>query len=256
MLTGKNLKKQFQQCKRLFGAWTAFSDPSIAELLASVIKPDFIAIDMEHSTLSLEAAQRIIMAIQSKGIQALPRVSSHDKEEISKLLDAGADGVIVPAVNNKAELLAIIKAVKYPPVGERGYGIYRAQLYGENFSTYSKHWNQDSILLLIIETKEGMENINELLSNDYVDGILIGQYDLSGSLGIPGELQDPKLQNAVQTILNSCKKHNKSCGLLLGSPDKLGLEAASEKANFIILSTDVLMLANAARSIRKLIDEI
>jgi 2-dehydro-3-deoxyglucarate aldolase len=248
------LKNQLRNKELTYGAWTASSDPTIAELFSTILQPKFVAVDLEHSTISLEASKNIFTVIQANGCCALPRLSSSlDNVEIRRLMDAGADGIIAPAVNNKHELENIINAMKYPPLGRRGYGISRAQGYGENFNDYADTWNDSSILIIIIETIEGVEHIDELVSNDMVDGILIGEYDLSGSLNMPGKLTDIKVQEAFNTILKCCHKYNKSCGILLSEVNEAILKNAKQKANFIVLSTDILILSQWATITRTLI---
>lgn len=248
-----HLKRMFKKRQLIYGAWTASSDPLIAELFSTILKPNFIGVDLEHSTISLEKAKNIFSVAQAKGCQVLPRVSSHEKGQIRRLMDAGADGIIVPAVNNKHELENIIKEMKYPPLGERGYGISRAQGYGENFKDYTSQWNGSSILIIIIETIEGVKNVEELVSNKLVDGVLIGEYDISGSFNVPGKITDDRVQEAKKTIIECCDKYKKSCGILLSEVNKLELKKAQEKANFIILSTDILILSQWSKKVNELI---
>ncbi len=247
------LKKQLQNRNLIYAAWTASPDPTIAELFAMILKPGFIGVDMEHSTISLEAAKNIFSVAQSNGCCAIPRLASHDSSHIRRLMDAGADGIIVPAVNNISELNNIVKAMKYPPVGQRGYGVSRAQGYGGSFNEYTATWNDSSILIIIIETIDGINNIEELVSNTAVDGVLIGEYDISGSLNIPGKTTAPEVQKAVNTIFECCHKHQKSCGILLGEVNESALKTAQQKANFIVLSTDILILSQWSKTVRDLI---
>lgn len=110
------LKTMFTEKQHIYGMSTTLADPSVAELFASILRPDFIAIDMEYTTITLAEAKNIFAA---NGCNALPRLVSHDGVQMKRLLDAGADGVIVPAVNNKQELENIIQSLKYMPVGKR-----------------------------------------------------------------------------------------------------------------------------------------
>lgn len=247
------LKANFKNNSLVYGAWTASSDTIIAELFAKILKPDFVAIDLEHSTITLESCKNLFLAIQSCGCNAIPRLASHDKVEIARLLDAGADGIIVPNVNNVQQLNNIIQAMKYPPIGQRGYGISRAHGYGSNFKEYTSTWNESSILIIIIESIEGIDNIEYLVNNNAVDGILIGEYDLSGSLNIPGATNNSKVQQAVDKVFQSCKKYNKSCGVLLNEVNQSTLEKAKQKADFIVLSTDILVLSQWAQMVNNFI---
>lgn len=247
------LKNQLRNRELTYGAWTSSSDPMVAELFSTMLQPRFIAVDLEHSTISLEAAKNIFTAIQANGCCAIPRLASLDHADIRRLMDAGADGVIAPAVSNKEQLENIVKAMKYPPLGKRGYGISRAQGYGINFNEYTDTWNSSSILIIIIETIDGVKHIDELVNNDMVDGVLVGEYDLSGSLNIPGKITDIKVQEAVNKVLECCHKYKKSCGLLLSEVNETTLKTAQQKANFIVLSTDILILSQWAMATKKLI---
>jgi 2-dehydro-3-deoxyglucarate aldolase len=143
--------------------------------------------------------------------------------------------------------------MKYSPQGKRGYGISRAQGYGSNFKEYAETWNSSSILIIMIETIDAVSNIEELVSNDAVDGVFIGEYDLSGSLNIPGEITNPKVQDAVNIIFKCCDKYQKSCGILLGEVNDVTLKSAQQKANFIVLSTDILILSQWSKKVRSII---
>lgn len=248
------LKKMFTERQHIYGMWTTLSDPSVAELFASILRPDFIAVDMEHTTITLTEAKNIFSVVQANGCSALPRLASHDGVQMKRLLDAGADGVIVPAVNNKQELETIIESLKYMPVGKRGYGIARAHGYGEKFDHYATNWNDSALLIIIIESIEGVNNIEELVSHPEVDGILVGSYDLSGSLNMPGKLMDEAVQKAEAHIFTVCKKYNKSCGIMIRAIDRDALKAVHDKVNFVMLSTDIGILVEWASNARKIIN--
>ena len=143
---------------KAFGAWTSIGHPSITEIFAAS-GIDFVGIDLEHSTISLEQAQRIIAAAQAGGAACFPRVASHNGEQIRRLLDSGADGIIVPMVSTTAQVQQIIDWCKYPPVGKRSYGVARAQGYGFDFDQYTKEWNGRSTIVIQIESVEAVEAI-------------------------------------------------------------------------------------------------
>ena len=121
-----DLKKRLRTRERLFGCWTSIGHPSITEIFTKT-GADFVGIDLEHSTISQQQAQRIIAASQAGGVPCLPRVSSHNAEQVRRLLDSGADGIIVPNVSRMEEVHRIADWCLYPPEGKRGYGVARAQ---------------------------------------------------------------------------------------------------------------------------------
>lgn len=226
----------------MFGAWTSLGHPSITEIfLDSGV--DFVGIDLEHSTISQEQAQRIIAAAQASGRNCLPRVSSHNGEQIRRLLDSGADGVIVPMVSSVSELDQIVNWFKYPPIGKRSYGVARAHKYGGDFEGYVAEWNERSILIIQIESVEAVENIDSLVSHDAVDGVMIGPYDLSGSLGIPGQIQSDSVREACGKVIKSCKSHGKGCGTQIVTPNfDLVHEELERGYSFVVLASDVFVL--------------
>jgi len=173
-------KDRLRNRQRVFGAWTSLAHPSITEIfIRSGI--DFVGIDIEHSTISLEQAQAIIATCHGCGIPCLPRIASHNAEAIKRLLDSGADGIIAPMVSTPQEVERLISWCKYPPRGQRSFGIARAQEYGFAFDEYIKGWNESFSFIPQIESVEGVENIEEILSCEGVNGVMIGPYDISGS---------------------------------------------------------------------------
>lgn len=175
----------------MFGGWVSYSHPSITETFARA-GFDFMAIDMEHSTISIEQAQRIIAASQAEGVPCLPRPVSHSNDYIKPLLESGADGMLIQMVNTPEEVEALIRLVKFPPAGNRSYGVNRAHGYGWDFDEYIQTWNDSSPFLIQVESIRAVENIDLLLQFDEVDGVMVGPYDISGSLGVPGQTSHPK----------------------------------------------------------------
>ena len=204
---------------------------------------DFVGIDVEHSTISQEQSQRIIAAAQAGGKLCLPRVASHNMEMIKRLLDSGADGIIVPMVSTGEEVERLVFWCKYPPKGRRSFGISRGQGYGFDFDEYTSTWNDISSLIVQIESAEGVKNIDAILANEDVDGAMIGPYDLSGSLGVPGQLEHPLVVEAANKVISACVNHGKGCGTQIIEPDAEGLKRAFEAGyTFVVLASDVFVL--------------
>lgn len=237
-----NLRKKFRNRELVFGTWTSFGHPQITEIFARS-GCDFVGIDIEHSTISLEQSLRIIEAAQSLGVACLPRIASHNMEMIKRLLDSGANGLIVPMVSTPEEVSNLVKWSKFSPVGNRSFGIARAQGYGFDFDQYIKEWNEKSSMIVQIESQEGVKNIDQILKNDSVDGAMIGPYDLSGSMGIPGQLDHPKIKEACKIVIEACKKHNKTSGTQVIEPDQNSIqEKIKEGFNMIVLASDIFLL--------------
>ena len=249
----KSIKAKFRKRDKIFGGWLSFEDQSIAELFSS-INFDFIAIDMEHTTISNNLAKNIITSCNSKGKPCFPRPVSVNEDILKPLLDAGADGVIAPRVSSNEDLSRLIQNVKYPNLGNRSYGINRAQLYGLDEKEYFKNWNSSSTLIIQIETEDGVNNLGNILENKEIDGVMIGPYDLSGSLGVAGNLKHKKVLEASKYILNICDKHKVSCGTQLSNFDKKIIKKTFSKGfSFIILGSDLFALKNWSIECQKII---
>jgi len=226
----------------VFGAWTSFGHPGPTEIFAAS-GVDFVGIDLEHSTISQEQAQRIIAASHAAGVACLPRLAWHDGEAIKRLADSGADGFIAPMVSTVAEIDQLVQWIKYPPRGRRSFGIARAQGYGVDFGDYTSAWNDRSTLVVQIESVDGVENVEAIARHEDVDGLMIGPYDLSGSLGVPGQLDHPSMGDALKTVIAACKTAGKPCGTQLTAPDDRAVQRAlADGYTFIVLASDVFVL--------------
>ncbi len=238
----RSLKQKLRSRERLFGGWISFGHSSIAEIIAR-LGFDFVAIDMEHSTMSLFDAQQIVMGCQSQGVPCLPRPVSHGVEMIKPMLDAGSDGLIAPMVSTVEELERLIGLCKFAPQGRRSFGVARAHGYGFDFDSYVSGWNESAPFIIQIETVQGVENIEKLIAYDAVDGIMIGPYDLSGSLGVPGQPSHPRVLEACEQVVRACQKFGKSCGTQIADVNHAAVDAALKKGyTFVILSSDLFVL--------------
>lgn len=256
MISASNLKGGLRDRKIVVGGWISFAHPSITEIFANC-GFDFIAIDMEHSTISLEQAQRIIAASQSYGVPCLPRPVSHSNDWIKPLLDSGANGLIAPMVNSGIDCKTLSSLIKFPPLGRRSFGVNRAHEYGRSFNEYVSNWNDDSVFIAQIETKEAVKEIDAILDNPLLDGVMIGPYDLSGSLGVPGETNHPLVLEAEKSILNACKKRSKACGTQLADFTEKTFGKTLERGySFVFASSDLFVLNNWASSVTSILKGI
>jgi 2-keto-3-deoxy-L-rhamnonate aldolase RhmA len=231
----------------LIGSWITLNHPSIAEIMADG-GFDWLCVDMEHSVTDYFEAQQLITAIQSKGIKAFVRVGENNTRIIKRVLDAGADGIIVPSVNSAAEARKAVNSVKYPPFGTRGVGLSRAQSYGFGFEDYRDNKAKDIKLVVQIEHIDAIKELDEIIQTEGVDGTFIGPYDLSGSLGKPGQWDEPEVAEALRVYEETVKKYNKWVGFHVIQPDyELVKEKISKGYNFIAFSLDVLFLGTSVR---------
>ena len=251
-----SLKNKLRNRERLFAGWVSYSHPSITETFARA-GFDFIAIDMEHSTITLPQAQRIIAASQSEGVPCLPRPVSHSNDWVKPLIESGADGMLIQMVNKPEEVQSLINDIKYPPLGKRSYGVNRAQAYGFDFDTYINNWNKESIFMIQVESIEAVENIESLVAFEEVDAVMIGPLDISGSLGVPGQTSHPLVIEASKKVINACKKYGKSCGTQVADSNMKSVKDLFDLGHtFAILGSDLFVLWKWAEEMKKLIKTI
>ena len=234
--------------KKSIGSWITLNHFSIVEIMADA-GFDWLCVDMEHSVTDYFEAQQLIATIQAKGIKAYVRVGENNSRIIKRVLDAGADGIIVPMVNSKEDALKAVNAVKYPPKGQRGVGLSRDQKYGFGFEEYKNKYADDIKLIVQIEHIDAVNNLEDILSLKEIDGTFIGPYDLSGSMGKPGQYNDDDVKEVIERYENIVKKYNKLIGFHVIQPDyKLVLDKIEKGYNFIAFSLDTLFLGSLARN--------
>jgi len=241
------LKEKLNKKQLTIGSWVTIAHPSVVEIMASA-GFEWLTIDMEHSVIELERAQTLISLIQANGMQALVRVPKNEEVIIKRVMDAGADGVIVPMVNSQELAQQAVDYVKYPPVGKRGVGLARAQNYGIGFDKYKKWLHEKSVIIAQIEHIDGVNNIQQIIDIQGIDGIIIGPYDLSASMGFPGEYHRNDVQEALTKVETACKKTGISFGYhVIESDSKVLQEKIDKGYTFLAFSLDFFFLGDKAR---------
>jgi len=229
------------------GSWITIPHPSIAEIMAKS-GFDWLVIDMEHSPIGISEAEELIRVIHLCGLPVLVRVGENNSNLIKRVMDSGASGTIVPMVNTKEQATQAVEAVKYPPAGKRGVGLARAQGYGILFEEYHGWVAKESTVIVQIEHIQAVKNIDAILSVDGVDGFIVGPYDLSASLGIPGQFDHPAMLEALETIKNVVNKGTKHSGFHVVSPDvDAALAKLQEGYSFLAFGVDFLFIGEMCR---------
>jgi 2-keto-3-deoxy-L-rhamnonate aldolase RhmA len=243
----KTLKQKLLDKEFVIGSWITLAHPAIAEIMA-VSGFDWLAVDLEHSVITIREAEEMIRVIDLNGVVPLVRLTSNKSDQIKRVMDAGSHGVIVPMVNCAKDAELAVQAVKYPPFGKRGFGLARAQGYGNRFKEYLEWQEKNSVVIVQVEHIDAVNNLEEIFSVDGVDGYMIGPYDLSGSMGIPGQLDHPDLLEAMGKISMVAAKFNKTGGVHVVEPDSRQLkQAIKEGQRFIAYSVDIRMIDQACR---------
>ena len=231
------------------GTWLSLYSEAIAEVLVNA-GYEWVTVDLEHSAITIDQAEKLIRVIDLAGAKPYVRVSSNDEVQIKRVLDAGAKGIIVPMVKSKEDVLTAINATNYPSKGTRGMGLARAQGYGEAKAknNYIQNTSNQIELYIQIESEVALNHLDEIFSQD-IDGYMIGPYDLSSSMGIPGDFLNPAFIKAEESILETARKYDIKRGYHIVEPDLEQLELRkSQGYNFIAFSVDFRMLDVMART--------
>ena len=250
------MQKKTNLMKKLaIGSWCQIGHPANAEILAHA-GFSWIAADCEHGEFGNHQLGNFCRSVQQYNCKPLVRVESNDIIEIRRALDLGAEGVIVPLVNNAAEAQNAVSAAKYPPKGIRGFAFHRGNQWGVNFDEYLRSANDEILVIVMIESKEAVENIDKILAVEGVDGVFIGPYDMSGSYGIIGQTAHSLITEACKKVAKSCKKHNKIAGQHIVLPTKGNIENAIDQGyTFLALGMDTVFLANGAKQSLEMIND-
>ncbi len=206
-MRSNRVKKLWREGKPAIGGFLSIPHAFAAEVMAHT-GLDWLCIDMQHGCIDYSDAVNMLTAISTTAVTPIVRVPWNEPSIIMKVLDAGAYGVIVPMVSNRAEAERAVAACRYPPVGMRSNGPNRAVLYGG--SDYQKRADGEMLCIAMIETAEGIEKMEEIISTPGLDAVYIGPTDLALSLGLPPVMDndEPLHIATVNRILETCRKHN------------------------------------------------
>jgi 2-dehydro-3-deoxyglucarate aldolase/4-hydroxy-2-oxoheptanedioate aldolase len=225
-----------------------FVTPGIGHILKHA-GCEFVLFDTEHSGFHFETIKTGLRFFEAARLPAIVRVPSKEYHHIARAADMGAEGIMLPMVNDAAEARGILDCMKYTPAGRRGVALGVAHdNYGPGpVMKKLADANERITLFAQIETAAGVENADEIAATDGVDCLWVGHFDLSCSLGIPGEFDNPKFTGAIDRVLAACRKHNKAAGRLV--PDvQTGIDLYKQGFDFICYSGDVWALQSAVKS--------
>jgi 4-hydroxy-2-oxoheptanedioate aldolase len=228
-----------------------FSSPYVVESLGD-IGLDFVYFDLEHGPMSEESCQEMIRAAELAGLTPLVRVPAGHSGVPQRLLDSGAMGIIAPHCNTKSQAIAAVDMVKFPPEGQRGIAGRSLSLSKMSVGDYVRKANEETMVIAMIEEKEALDNLSDILTVAGLDVLFIGRLDLSLSLGIPGRIDDRLIEEAVDTVITQGRAAGKSVGVgALSVADPDGIRKFIEKgARFFALNT-ISILTSAAASLLK-----
>ena len=223
------------------GSWLQIPHSSVAEILGKS-GYDWVAVDLEHGSIGIHQLPDLFRALELGGTLPLARLAKGSPKDCQQVLDAGAGGVIVPMVESAKNLTLIRDACRWPPAGKRGVGFSRANLFGKNFESYSKE-SQEPFLVAMIESILAVDNLEKILLVKGLDAILIGPYDLSASMGIVTQFENPKFKEKMKKIRSLCSAANIPCGVHVVKPSQEELQQKiNEGDRFLAYSADSVFL--------------
>jgi 2-dehydro-3-deoxyglucarate aldolase len=248
------VKQKLRSGKVTLGAWVMIGHPASGELQAAC-GFDWVAVDTEHTSVGFETLESIFRAIELKGSVPFVRLPGHDPITLKRCLDIGARGLIVPMVNTAVQAHEIVQAAKFPPEGVRGAAFCRAAAYGESFKPYYDGHNEDVVVVAMIEHIDAVESIREIVDVEGIDALFIGPYDLSSSMGIVGEFDNPKFEQALERVRLAAKRAKLPVGLHVVPPDIEQIrKRAAEGYQFIACSIDTQMILALGKQMARSLD--
>ncbi len=231
------------------GGWIMIGHPSVAEILAGE-GFDWLGVDMEHTSTTVRMFHELALAVKGTGVDLLVRLPGHDPQVTKLVLDAGADGIIVPSVNTADQAREAVAMAKFPPEGHRGASLCRATDFGRNFETYYGQHNENVLVVCMLEHVDAVENVDAILATPGIDATFIGPYDLSASMGIPGQTDHPDALQAQQTLLAACQRHGVPAGIHVVPVDGSEVRRRIDEGfRFIACGIDTEFLLFASRQV-------
>ena len=247
------IKAKLNAGDAVFGFRMDFNSPYIVEILGKT-GFDFVYFDCEHGPMSEESCDDMIRAAELVGITPLVRTPSVEPTAILRFVDSGAMGVIIPHCQNRQVAQNAVKAVKYPPVGDRGIGGRSLALSGKSVSDYVQDANRETLLIVMIEDPKAIKNLPEILSIDEIDVLFVGRLDLSVSLGIPGQVEHLKINEVMHEVIFQARTAGKAIGI--GAVDERKPERIREFIDqgvlFFSLNTTSILTGGAREALQKI----
>jgi 2-keto-3-deoxy-L-rhamnonate aldolase RhmA len=238
-------RQRLKSGERLTGTIVSLASPEVAEVL-SAAGFDWLFIDAEHSPLDAAAIQRIVIGAGST--PCIVRLARGDEVSIKKALDVGAAGIIAPLINSAEQAAEVARHARYAPLGTRGVGVGRAHGYGFAFQEYVARANDETVVVVQAEHIDAVNNIEAIVKVPGIDGVLIGPYDLSASLGRLGEVTHPDVVAAIERVTQVCRVAQMPLGIF-GMTAEAVRPYTERGYTLLAVSIDTVLLGTAARQL-------
>ena len=240
------LKRALREGKSAIGTMVVeIRQPSVMQMMANA-GLDFVIIDNEHGTFNIETLADLSRTARQVGITPIVRVPEWSYAHVVQPLDGGAQAIMAPRITEPSQVVEILQMMKYPPRGRRGSVVARGHtdLKSGSIVDTMRDANEESMLVVQIETKQALDRVDEILSIEGVDVALVGPTDLSVSLGIPGKMTDPMLVSSITAVIESCKRHNVFPAIHMNDLT-LASHWAAKGMRLVSFNSEVGMLTNA-----------
>lgn len=248
------MKKKMNAGEVALGVWAGLGSDTVLEMTVPFAF-DWILIDCEHGASSYEAVPSSLRALGGSSATSLVRVPTANNLSIFKrVLDAGAEGVLVPQVYTAEQVGAIVDACRYPPKGSRGIAAGRAQQYGADFADTFKRSNDEILVFVQVETKEAVENLEAIMSIDGLDGVFVGFADLSAALGKPFDMESLEYTAAIDKVIACSKSSGKPAGYYCSSPAEAKMRI-QQGFRFVNICNDQALLSEGFRKSLKAMEQ-
>ncbi len=240
----------------LLGSFVEIGAPGLVEIFG-LTGFDFVVIDCEHAAFSGESVTAMARAAEASGTAPFVRVRENSHGQILEALDLGAVGLHIPQISSAEDAAQAVRAAKFPPEGIRGLNPFvRAAGYGaEPLASFRKTANDDTLLVLHIEAQETMTQVEEILAVPGVDVAFLGPYDLSQTMGIPGQVTHPKVREAMRGVVKAAAKHNVAVGCFANSPEQAAIWLG-EGVSYLTYSVDSFIFVEGCRAIRREVEKL
>lgn len=252
MIQYNGIKEKLKNGEPVIGTFLRFTDPAVVEI-AALAGMEFFILDNEHVIYNDQTILNMFIAGKASGIVPFVRVANHDKSYIGRYLDSGAMGIVAPRVDTYEQSKEISDATKYPPRGTRGFSIIqRGAHYGmyPDMDEYPNYCNDNTIVVVYCESKESMDNIEEIVNNKEIDVVFIGPYDLSQSLGVRGEINNPIVQDSIDKIIKATLDAGKTVGCIAGTVE-MAQDLIKRGVKFLAVSSDYKMIGDMSKNFIK-----
>jgi 2-keto-3-deoxy-L-rhamnonate aldolase RhmA len=239
----------------LLGSFAEIGAPGLVEIFG-LTGFDCVVIDCEHAAFSGEAVGAMVRAAEATGTAPLVRVRENAAGNILEALDLGAVGLHIPQISSPEDAQRAVRAARFPPQGARGFNPFvRAAGYGTDaVDAFRKTANDDTLLVLHLEAEDSLDQVEDIVAVPGIDVAFIGPYDLSQTMGIPGQVTHPKVREAMRAAVRAAAKHNVSVGCFASSIEQASLWL-NEGVSYLIYSVDSLIFVDSCRAIRREVDQ-